>query len=81
MDDVKTAIIEMAEASGLRNLQPEERNPFIASSFGTGQLIIHALDAQVEQIILTMGGSATVDGGTGILRALGIRFWISKIMS
>ncbi|MGN6196478.1 MAG: glycerate kinase family protein [Ginsengibacter sp.] len=70
----KTAIIEMAEASGLHLLSSRELNPLMTSSYGTGQLIREALNRGVDKILITMGGSATVDGGTGILRALGIRF-------
>jgi len=70
----KTAIIEMAEASGIHLLNSMELNPLITSSYGTGQLITEALNRGVDKILITMGGSATVDGGTGILRALGVRF-------
>ncbi|WP_020599665.1 glycerate kinase [Spirosoma panaciterrae] len=70
----KTAIIEMASASGLHLVDPSELNPLRATSFGTGELIKLALDMGVTQLVLAIGGSATVDGGTGILRALGIRF-------
>jgi glycerate kinase len=73
-DQGKTAVIEMADASGIRLLNPEERLPLMASSFGTGELIRFALDRQVEKIIIGLGGSATVDGGIGILSALGMRF-------
>jgi glycerate 2-kinase len=69
-----TAIIEMANASGLRLLNPTELNPLRASSAGTGDLIRAALDLYARRIIIAMGGSATVDGGTGILGALGARF-------
>ena len=69
-----TAVIEMANASGLRLLKSDELNPLEASSYGTGELIMAALDAGVKKIILTLGGSATVDGGMGILRALGVQF-------
>jgi glycerate kinase len=69
-----TAIIEMANASGLRLLKPNELNPLRASSAGTGDLIRAALDQQARRIIIGMGGSATIDGGTGILQALGARF-------
>jgi glycerate kinase len=78
IDDGKTAVIEMANASGLRLLKPDEYNPLQANSFGTGELIRQALDKNVNKIILCIGGSATVDGGTGILRALGIRFSDAK---
>lgn len=74
IDDGKTAVIEMAEASGLRLLKPSEYDPVHTSSFGTGELLIHALNKNVNRIILCIGGSATVDGGTGIARATGIRF-------
>jgi len=70
----KTAVIEMADASGIRLLNPSELFPLQASSFGTGALIKHALDRGSRKIIIAMGGSATVDGGCGILNALGIRF-------
>ena len=71
-DQGKTAVIEMADASGIRLLNPEERSPLMASSFGTGELIRFALE--VEKIIIGLGGSATVDGGIGILSALGMKF-------
>ncbi len=73
-----TAVMEMADASGIRLLAPEERNPLDASSAGTGELIRHALSRGVQQVILGMGGSATVDGGCGILHALGARFLDEK---
>lgn len=53
---------------------PEARNPLLASSFGTGELIRHATDAGIRHIILGIGGSATVDGGMGVAQALGVRF-------
>ncbi|EHY3462888.1 glycerate kinase [Escherichia coli] len=72
--DGKTAVIEMAAASGLMLVAPEKRNPLLASSFGTGELILHALDNGIRHIILGIGGSATVDGGMGMAQALGVRF-------
>lgn len=69
-----TAVIEMADASGLRLLKSSELDPMAASSYGTGELIKAALDKGVNKIILAMGGSATVDGGCGILSALGFTF-------
>jgi len=66
-----TAIIEIAAASGLDRLSPEERDPLAASSFGTGQLIRQALDKGAKRLIIGLGGSATNDGGAGILCALG----------
>ena len=74
IDEGKTAVIEMANASGLRLLKKVELDPLHASSFGTGELIKLALDKNVQRIIIAIGGSATVDGATGILQALGIRF-------
>jgi len=74
IDQGKTAVIEMADASGIRLLHPGERSPLMASSFGTGELIRFALDRQVSRIIIGLGGSATVDGGIGILSALGMKF-------
>ncbi|MEN1403191.1 glycerate kinase, partial [Pseudomonas aeruginosa] len=68
------AVIEMAAASGLMLVAPEKRNPLLASSFGTGELIRHALDNGIRHIILGIGGSATVDGGMGMAQALGVRF-------
>ncbi len=73
-DNGNTAVIEMADASGLRLLKPGELDPWHASSMGTGELIKRALDKGVNRIILCIGGSATVDGGCGILQALGARF-------
>jgi glycerate kinase len=74
IDNGRTAVIEMADASGLRLLNQNELNPLKASSYGTGELIKFALDNGVSRIIIAMGGSATVDGGCGILSALGIKF-------
>lgn len=74
IDNGHTAIIEMADASGLRLLRSDELDPLHASSFGTGEMIKSALNKGVNKILIAMGGSATIDGGTGILSALGIRF-------
>ena len=74
VDDGRTAIIELADASGLRRLRLDELDPLRATSFGTGELIMAALDRGVREILLCVGGSATVDGATGILRALGVKF-------
>ncbi len=73
LGDGKTAIIEMAAASGLHLVEPEKRNPMITTTFGTGELILAALDKGVEHIIVGIGGSATNDGGLGMAQALGIR--------
>lgn len=74
VDNGLTAVIEMADASGLRLLKQNELNPMRATSYGTGQLMKKALDLGVKKIVIAMGGSATVDGGTGILAALGVKF-------
>ena len=74
IDHGQTAIIEMTYASGIKLLHKDELDPLNASSYGTGQLMKHALDHSIKNFILTLGGSATVDGGTGILRALGFQF-------
>ena len=71
--DGKTAIIEMAAASGLHLIPMDKRNPCQTTSFGTGDLIKQALDLGVQHIILGIGGSATNDGGAGMLQALGLR--------
>ena len=65
LPDSHTAIIEMAEASGLQLLKPEQRNACITSTFGTGELIRAALDAGARRVILAIGGSATNDAGAG----------------
>lgn len=68
------AVIEMAEASGLMLLHSSERNPLITSSYGTGELILDALNRGATTILLAIGGSATNDGGMGMLSALGVQF-------
>jgi glycerate kinase len=68
------AVIEMAQASGLTLVLPEKRDALHASSYGTGELILAALDAGCRKILLGIGGSATTDGGVGALQALGVRF-------
>src|SRR5204863_3271467 len=72
--NTKTAIIELAAASGLVLLKDEERNPLITSTYGTGILIKDAIAKGANKIILGIGGSATNDGGTGILEAMGFQF-------
>ena len=72
--DGQTAVIEMAKANGLELLDTEQRNPLKTSSFGTGQLILKALDLGVSKIIIGLGGSATNDAGAGMAQALGVRF-------
>jgi glycerate kinase len=70
----KTAIIEMAAASGIEKLNLQERNPWITSTYGTGQLIKAALDKNCKEIIIGIGGSATNDAGVGMAMALGAKF-------
>ena len=70
----QTAVIEMARASGLTLLRPDERNPMLTSTYGTGQMISDALDRGCRRFMICIGGSATNDAGTGMLEALGYRF-------
>jgi glycerate kinase len=70
----KTAVIEVASASGIHLLIPEERNPLMTSSYGTGELIKDALDKGANRFIVGLGGSVTNDGGLGLLQALGAKF-------
>lgn len=72
--DGHTAVIEMAEASGLALLRPSQRNPMRTTTRGTGELISHALKLGVSHLLVGIGGSATTDGGMGMARALGVRF-------
>ena len=78
LGDGETCVIEMAQSSGLLLLKKEERNPLLASSYGTGELILHALDNGYRKFIMGIGGSATNDGGTGMLKALGMKFLNDK---
>ncbi|MGG2079729.1 glycerate kinase [Lelliottia nimipressuralis] len=71
--DEQSAFIEMAAASGLEMVAPSLRNPLKTTSWGTGELIRHALDAGVKHIIIGIGGSATNDGGAGMVQALGAK--------
>lgn len=71
--DERCAFIEMAAASGLERVPLALRNPLVTTSYGTGELIRHALAQGVKQIIIGIGGSATNDGGAGMLQALGVR--------
>lgn len=73
-ENPRTAVVELAAASGIERISPADRDPLAASTFGTGELIRAAIDAGAERIVLGLGGSATTDGGTGLARALGHRF-------
>lgn len=70
-----TGIMEMAEASGITLVDVDDMNPLLASTYGTGEMIRHALDAGVTSIVIGIGGSATNDGGIGMAAALGVRFY------
>lgn len=67
------AVIELAEASGIRHVEPSKRNVWAASTYGTGQLLRKAMESGAEIVYLTVGGSATVDGGLGLLAGMGVR--------
>lgn len=75
IDNDRTAVIETAAASGITLVQEEERNPLYSSTYGTGELIRHALDNGCQNIYLGLGGSATNDGGIGMAQALGYTFY------
>jgi glycerate kinase len=74
LGDARTAVIEMATASGLALIPPARRNPLLTSTYGTGQLVQAALDRGCREFIIGVGGSATNDAGAGVARALGVRF-------
>ena len=76
--DDNTAVVELAKASGLSLLKNDELNPMWANTFGVGELILSALDEGCTKIILTLGGSATVDAGIGILQAIGVKVFDKK---
>ncbi|MGE8167985.1 glycerate kinase [Pseudomonas putida] len=73
--DSRTAVIEMAQASGIQLLPRDQRDACRSSTWGTGELIAAALAAGAQRIVLAIGGSATNDGGSGMLRALGLRLF------
>ena len=75
LEDGVTAVLEMAVASGLPLLAPDERNPLKTSTYGTGQLIADALNKGCRKFLVGIGGSATNDAGMGMLQALGVRFF------
>ncbi len=74
VDEGKTAVMEMAAASGLWRLREEEKNPLNTTTYGTGEMLRDAIERGVEKILIGIGGSATNDGGTGMAAALGYRF-------
>lgn len=73
LGDGKTAAIEMAAASGIQFITPQTANPLLTTTYGTGELILDAINHGAEKIIIGIGGSATVDGGAGMAQALGVR--------
>lgn len=73
LGDGETCVVEMASASGLTLIEPARRNPMLTTTYGTGELIKRALDLGCRRFILAIGGSATNDGGIGMLQALGMR--------
>ena len=73
--DTCTAILELAAASGLTLIPPEERDPLRTNTYGTGEMIRHALEHGCRHLYLGVGGSATNDGGVGLVEALGVRFF------
>lgn len=75
VDGAKTAVIEMAKANGIDLLEPEQRNPLLTSTCGTGEMIMKALDLGVNKMILGLGGSVTNDGGAGMAQALGAKYF------
>lgn len=72
--DGETAVIEMAEASGLPLVSGRSKNPLLTTTYGTGELMIDAINKGVKHIIIGIGGSATTDGGVGMAQALGVKF-------
>ncbi|MFD2612437.1 glycerate kinase family protein [Paenibacillus gansuensis] len=79
LGDGKTAAVEMAEASGLHLVPPDLRNPMLTTSFGTGELMKAALDHGIQHLLVMLGGSATNDGGAGMLQALGAEVLDSRM--
>jgi glycerate kinase len=74
LPDGQTAVLEMAQASGLPLVPPDQRNPLLTSSYGTGEMMLDAIAAGAQKLLIGIGGSATNDGGMGMLSALGWRF-------
>ncbi|MFS0653847.1 glycerate kinase [Bacillus sp. 179-C3.3 HS] len=78
LGDGQTAVIEMSAASGLHLVPPEKRNPLVTTSRGTGELMLAALDKGATHLIIGLGGSATNDGGAGMMQGLGASFLDSE---
>jgi len=75
IDNRKLAVMEMSEAAGIRRLSESERDPLRANTFGVGEMILAAANRGAREIVIGLGGSATNDGGVGMARALGFRFF------
>jgi len=75
LDPSKLAIMEMSEAAGMRWLSEDRRDPVRATTFGVGEMILDAASRRANEIIIGLGGSATNDGGFGMARALGFKFF------
>src|SRR5437773_1172028 len=75
IDQEKLAVMEMSEAAGMRRLSESESDPICATTFGVGEMLLDATKRGANEIIIGLGGSATNDGGFGMARALGFRFW------
>ncbi len=78
IENSKLAVMEMSEAAGMRRLSESERDPFLANTFGVGEMILNAAQRSAHEIIIGLGGSATNDGGFGMARSLGFQFFDSK---
>ncbi len=76
--EASTAVVELATVAGYQLVPAELRNPLKASTFGVGQVLRTVIESEIEEIILTLGGSATVDGGVGMMQALGVTFLDKK---
>jgi len=76
IEDGKLAVMEMSEAAGMRRLSEDERDPVRATTFGVGEMILNAANRGANEIVIGLGGSATNDGGWGMARAIGYRFFV-----
>ena len=78
--DSHIAILEMAAAAGLTQVDPRKRNPMRTTTYGVGEMLLHAIAAGAQHIIIGIGGSATNDGGAGMLAAFGAKFYIGNCL-
>src|SRR6266536_3041321 len=79
IEDGKLAVMEMSEAAGMRRLSEDERDPVRATTFGVGEMILNAANRGANEIVIGLGGSATNDGGWGMARAIGYRFFVGAV--